>query len=719
MIVFAATIGLSAFLLFLVQPIIAKQILPWFGGSAAVWTTCMVFFQVTLLAGYFYSDQVIRKLQARQQALLHGTLLLLSLLVLPITPSEAFKPADADNPIGRILLLLAATIGLPYLMLSTTGPLVQAWFARRFAGTPTAGSVWRLYALSNVASMLALVSYPPLIEPAATNRWQSVGWSLGYGLFVLLALGSAWLASRPAPIPVQPVQPRDDEASTAASAATVTATNAPNAGTSPAGAAPDAAPTAAQMGLWLLLAALGSVFLLAITTHITQNVASVPFLWVLPLAIYLISFILTFDGRGWYWRGWYQALAAVTAVLMMAGLAYRPNRSWTSEDGWLAYFEQGILPLDLAVPLYAWGLFVLCMFFHGELVQRKPSPLHLTRFYLMVSLGGALGGLLVGIAAPLTLNWYWEMPAALLVAAAVLLWLVPARLKSLALLAVICCSFFGWRYVESIHDDAIEMSRNFYGTLRVKATAPDDNPNAKWRMLHGVITHGEQYRNPQYRASPTSYYGVSSGVGQAILGLRELAGGKPQNIGLIGLGVGTLAAYGREGDSYRFYELNPAVLSLAERRFSYLSDTKARVETPLGDARLVLEREPAQGFDLLAVDAFSSDSIPVHLITRQALTVYRRHLREGGAVAFHISNRYLNLQPVVQQMAEEAGLKAWIVVDEPDDDSPLFKSDWVLVTANDALLQWLKARGKGEMLKTEARVRPWTDDYNNLFEVLK
>ena len=704
MIVFAATIGLSAFLLFLVQPIIAKQILPWFGGSAAVWTTCMVFFQVVLLAGYFYSDQVIRKLQARQQALLHGTLLLLSLLLLPITPSEAFKPADADNPIGRILMLLAATIGLPYLMLSTTGPLVQAWFARRYAGTPKAGSVWRLYALSNVASMLALVSYPPLIEPAASSRLQSLGWSAGFAVFVLLTLVSAWLATRPGVASTSGLQAVTPDAP-AADRAELEAAESP--------------PTGRQQALWLLLAAMGSVLLLAITTHITQNVASVPFLWVLPLAIYLVSFILTFDGRGWYWRGWYHGMAGLASLLMLAGLTFKPNLNWTVEDGWRELVLTGILPLDLAVPLYAWGLFVLCMFCHGELVQRKPSPLHLTRFYLMVSLGGAVGGLLVGVVAPLALNWYWELPAALLLATVLLVGLAQRWGRALAFVGVMAGAGLMALYIASVRVQTIEMSRNFYGTLRVTATAADDHPSARWRLLHGVIAHGEQYRRDPYRRNPTTYYGASSGVGQAIFGLRELGGNGPQQIGLVGLGTGTLAAYGREGDSYRFYELNPAVLELAERRFTYLGDSKARIETPLGDARLVLEREPPQNFDLLAVDAFSSDSIPVHLITRQAMAVYQRHLREGGVVAFHVSNRYLNLRPVVQQIAAAAGMKAWLVVDRPEADSPLYKTDWILVTSNEALLQWLKQRDKGSLMEQVVTIEPWTDDYNNLFDVLK
>jgi hypothetical protein len=712
-ILFAATIGLSAFLLFLVQPVIAKQILPWFGGSAAVWTTCMVFFQVTLLAGYFYSDWVIRNLKARQQAWLHGALLLVSLLVLPITPSEALKPVDGDNPIGRILTLLAVTIGLPYLMLSTTGPLVQAWFARRFAGTPTLGSVWRLYALSNIASMLALVLYPPLIEPAASTRGQSLGWSLGYAVFVLLTIASAVLATRPGVAAAAAAPPAGGDTVPDALQAAAGAS-------APADVAmPETAPGLSRQLLWLSLSAGGSLLLLAVTSHITQNVASVPFLWVLPLAIYLISFILTFDGRGWYWQRFYQVLAGVMAALMLGGLTYRPNHGWTPEDGIGQLLEKGILPIDEAVPLYAYGLFVLCMFLHGELVQRKPAPAHLTRFYLMVSLGGAIGGLLVGVVAPLALNWYWELPVALLAVGALALAFSPARLKAVLLIALIGGGFYGWRYVESVHENVIEISRNFYGTLRVKTTAPEGDPAAVWRMMHGVITHGEQYRADQHRRTPTSYYGPSSGVAQAIFTLREMNGNRPQRVGLIGMGVGTLAAYGREGDLYRFYELNPAVLDLAQRRFTYLADTAATLETPLGDARLVLEREAPQRYDVLAVDAFSSDSIPVHLITREAMQVYRRHLAEGGVVAFHISNRYLNLQPVVQQIARDAGLKPWLIIDDPEATSPLYKSDWVLVTANEALLFLLKDRGKGIPLESDIQIRPWTDDYNNLFDVLK
>ena len=698
MLLFVSTVGLSAFLLFLVQPLIAKQILPWFGGSAAVWTTCMVFFQLVLLAGYFYADWVVRRLTPRRQAMLHGSLLAVSLLLLPITPSADFKPESADHPAGQILLLLTVTIGLPYLMLSTTGPLVQAWFARHFDGTPRLVSVWRLYAWSNVASMAALLLYPPVIEPLADARTQSLAWSLGYAVFALLVTASAWLASRPRPGGVDSTRP--------AMAAL------PEEPATPAG-------LGQQLG-WLALAAMGSVLLLAITTHITQNVASVPFLWVLPLALYLLSFILTFDGRGWYWPRWYPAMVALLGCAMMAGLVWRPTRGWTPDAGWATLLEPGLMHLKLAVPLYAGGLFVLCMFVHGELVARRPAPALLTRFYLMVSLGGAVGGLLVGLIAPLSFNAYWELPAALLLSMAAVVALGRRWVRGLGVAALVLSAWIGWRHAAQVHDGAMVMARDFYGTLRVQRHALGEQPDGLRRMLHGVIAHGEQYRDER-RSEATAYYGSSSGVALALMALREQNEG-PQRVGLIGLGVGTLATYGRPGDTYRFYELAPLVLQMARQHFSYLSDSKATVQTALGDARLVMERESPQRFDLLAVDAFSSDAIPAHLITREAMAVYRRHLRSGGVVAFHVSNRYLNLVPVVAAAAAEAGLRAWLVEDVPADDTGLFESDWVLVTDNRALLDHLAQHGQGASAAAQRNgqpVRAWTDDFNNLFEALR
>jgi spermidine synthase len=697
MTLFASTIALSAFLLFLVQPIIAKQILPWFGGSAAVWTTCMVFFQFTLLAGYFYADTMVRKVAPRRQAVIHTALLLLSLAVLPIVPSEALKPVDGSDPTLRILGLLALTIGLPYLMLSTTGPLVQAWFARRYAGE----RVYRLYALSNVASMSALVAYPPLIEPLTSARVQSWGWSAAYAAFAVLAVLSAWAGARAAARP-------SGEAGAAGSS--------PAAMAQPASQA-EAAPTWARQGLWLLLSALGSVMLLASTTHITQNVASIPFLWVLPLSLYLLTFILCFDGQGWYRGAWMRPVTTLLCAAMLAALTWRLK--WPGEAPWIGV-EEALMPITQAVPLYALGLFAVCMFCHGELVARKPAPAHLTRFYLMVSLGGAAGGLLVGLVAPVVFDWTWELPLALVLAGLLVLGLSsswPGR--AFSLLCVGVSVWAGVKYHDDIRSSTIEISRNFYGTLRVQSTGAVGQPNTSWRLMHGVIIHGEQYREDARRREATTYYAPTSGIGRTITLLRDASPGQPQRVGLIGLGVGTLATYGRAGDHYRIYELNPAVLDLAKRRFSYLSDSPAEIVTPLGDARLVLEREAPQKLDVLAVDAFSSDSIPVHLITREAITAYRRHVHDGGAIVFHISNRYLELTGVVRQLADHIGWTAMRVVDEPPKDTDGYHSDWIVVTRNPALIQSLREQANAREASADTRLKPWTDDYNNLFQVLK
>lgn len=686
MILHAATIALSAFLLFLVQPIIARQILPWFGGSAAVWTTCMVFFQVVLLAGYFYSDLMIRRATPRTQAIVHTVLLIASLAFLPITASEAMKPVDASQPIGRILLLLSVTIGLPYLMLATTGPLVQAWFTREFS----TARVYRLYALSNLASMLALIIYPPAIEPFASGRWQSVGWSIGYAGFAVLAIVAGWRAARAAA--AQPIEVRS------VSTDEVTA---PRPGAV-------AAPSVSEQLLWLTLASMGSVMLLAITTHITQNVASIPFLWVLPLALYLITFILCFDGDGWYRRSIYRPLAALACVAMTAALSLR-----FADEG--LEIERGLMPILQAVPLYAIGLFVLCMFVHGELVARKPAPAHLTRFYLMVSLGGAIGGLLVGIGAPMSFDWYWELALAMIVVAVLVGGLSRGWMRGAGLVALVACLLLGWDYVNWIRGEMIEVSRNFYGTLRVRALEASDTRAERRQLLHGEILHGEQFTAPQKRRLPTTYYGPDSGIGR-VLTARS---GAPIKVGLIGVGVGTLATYGRAGDVYRLYELNPSVIDIARKHFTYLADSEAQVQTVLGDARLVLEREAPQRFDVLAVDAFSSDSIPVHLVTREALAVYRRHLAERGAVAFHITNRYLDLSGVVRRLADEAGLQALRVHDQPGDDSPNYRSDWIILSADPELLAALRAQGAKAVEPSPASRATWTDDHHNLFEVLK
>jgi SAM-dependent methyltransferase len=673
MIIYAATIFVSAFLLFLVQPVIAKQILPWFGGSAAVWTTCLVFFQFLLLFGYAYADWTTRRMRPRSQVWLHVGLLALSLVSLPIIPDVLWKPAGDEDPVMRILGLLAATIGLPYFLLSTTGPLVQAWFARSF---PT-GTVYRLFALSNFASLLALVAYPPLIEPWIPTRTQSLVWSAGYVLFVALCAGAAFFSLRTMAGVQAPAAAREQ--------------------------AEGAEPVARDYIVWLLLAAMGSYMLLAVTNHITQNVASVPFLWILPLILYLLTFIFCFEGRGWYQRRFFLGPLAVIVVVMAWGL----------------HAGGDIMEVTHAVPIYCAGLLVCCMFYHGELANLKPAPRYLTRFYLMVSLGGALGGLFVGVIAPLVFDTYYEFGIGLVITgllAAYLLWPLPKWIPVAALAITATTVYYAYEYVHDLKRNTRATMRNFYGTLRVKQNGPEDEPTTVRRLMHGVIMHGEQYLEPKLRRQATSYYGPDAGVGLAI---RHYAD-KPLRLGVIGLGTGTLAAWGKPGDTFRFYELDPQVLAVAQRDFYYLSDSKAKIETALGDARLNLEREPPQNFDILVIDAFSSDSIPVHLVTREALAVYMRHMQPNGVVAFHVTNRYLDLPPVVQKIAEAHGLPAVLVSHDPDEkDERYSRTDWVLITRDKSLLEADAIQRVAAEITVPKGLGVWTDDFNNLLRILK
>ena len=664
----AAVIALSSFLLFLVQPLIARLILPWFGGGAAVWTTCMLFFQSLLLAGYAYAHASSARLAPRPQALLHIALLAAATATLPIAPAERWQPAGDEEPVTAILLLLGAAVGLPYLLLSATSPLVQAWFARVRPGA----NPYRLFALSNFASLAALVGYPLAVEPWLSNGEQVAGWSWLFALFALLCAVLAWRSAVP-----------------------------------DAAAAPCEAPAPGRAELlhWLALSATGSVMLLAVTNHVTQNVAAIPLLWLAPLTLYLLSFILAFEGR--MYRSELFWAVCLAALLGMA---------WLLAD---ADFQFD-LPVQLGVFLP--GLFVACLFCHGELYRLRPAPRHLTAFYLTVSAGGALGGLLVAVVAPLAFDGYYELGLAMIAVA----FLAAMRCASLhrvagfASLAVLmavsgAAIYDGLRFAQDVR----LASRNFYGVLRVKEYGAPGEASHLRRLMHGVIMHGEQYLHAERRGQPTSYYEHSSGIGAALLARRARPG--PMRVGVIGLGTGTLAAYGRPGDLFRFYEINPRVMRIAASDFTYLADSAARIELELGDARLSLGSEPPQGFDVLAVDAFSSDAIPVHLITREALALYLRHVRPDGIVAFHVSNRFLDLVPVVARLAAENGVHAAVVYEEgSDEDESRTQSDWVLVSRDPAALKGAEFEAVGAApAEDRAELRTWTDDYSNLVQILK
>jgi SAM-dependent methyltransferase len=667
----AATVFLSAFLLFLVQPLLAKQILPWFGGAAIVWTLCMVFFQMALLLGYAYAHWLTR-IAGAKQAWIHLALLAASLVFLPVAPDASWKPGGGDSPVWRILALLCATVGLPYFLLSSTSPLVQAWFARAFPGS----SPYRLFALSNLASMLALLGYPFLFEPWLASREQSLGWSAGYAAFVLCCAALAWKSRALPPLTVE--------------------------GGQLAETAEEPRPAARQVALWLALSALGSVTLLAVSNHLTQNISSIPLLWVVPLAVYLLTFILCFEGRNWYRRDIY--LGSLLWLLCVM--------AWFLADKSLQF------ELLWQILVFTVGLYFVCMFCHGELARRRPGPRHLTLFYLVVSLGGVLGGILVGIVAPVTLPGYLELEIALVVIAALALATnlkrpIPVVLMLVAVLAF-TSSALVWR-IRTFTEDTVHIERNYYGVLRVKEnTMRLGDADTRYRSLvHGSILHGEQWLSEKYRRSATTYYKTSSGIGRVLLAFE----GKPIRVGVIGLGAGSIAVYGDGDDVYRFYDINPAVERIARTWFTYLADCPAKVEVVLGDARLSLEREAPQNFDVLVVDAFSGDSIPVHLITVEAFTEYLRHLKPGGVIVFHVSNRFLDLKPVLLAIAERHGLEYAYLHESGESGGTT--SDWIAITRDRSFILKPGIVEATEPVIPRPDWRLWTDTYNNLWQVFK
>ncbi len=738
----ALTILLSSFLLFLVQPIIAKQILPWFGGSAGVWTVCLVFFQMTLLLGYSYAHWLTRRRADSRQFALHTALLLVSCLTLPIVPGAFWKPVHDSAPALRILGLLAATVGLPYFLLSSSAPLLQCWLSDETRSSQP-HAIYRLFALSNFGSLIGLLSYPFAIEPFATVRVQAWVWSGAYLLFAACLIGYCRRRWR------EPQLQRVQRA---------------------ANADPGTPPSAALYAYWIGCAALGSALLLSVTNQITQNVASIPFLWIIPLSIYLFSFVVCFEGRSG--RGWYERRFWITPAMMA-----------TVAMAWALSANQANLSMYLSLPIYAVGLFLACVVCHGELARSKPNPRHLTHFYLSLAAGGAVGGLLVGLVAPHVFDNYWEMPLALLavtglgvygsarqmgplagtswagngivaILATALILLVLGALpwvkavsgdarwgavfvllmsalvlqryalfRAVALTALLCTLTFGWYYYHSLSTGTQLMVRNFYGALRVQGSSA-----GLWHirtLAHGVVIHGTQIVEPPQSLMPTTYYGETSGIGRAIL-IQDMSA-ESLRIGSIGLGAGTLAVYGRPGDLFRVYELNPAVVDIARNQFTYLRDSKARVEVVLGDARLSLERELAQGafdkpeqrFDILSVDAFSGDAIPVHLLTREAFASYARVITADGIIAFHLSNRYLDLATVVGQIAKDAGFHAVLVADRPSPYGLTSASDWALVTRSVRFLEQPEIVAYSTAIVPRPGLPVWTDQFSNLFQILK
>ncbi len=819
MLAYAFTIFAGAFLLFQVQPLIGKYILPWFGGGPGVWTTCLMFFQVMLLAGYAYAHFTARWLRPRAQALAHVVLLAAAVALLPITPSEAWKNLANGNPTLQILELLTVCLGLPYFVLASTGPLLQHWFSLTQPGR----SPYRLYALSNTGSLLALLSYPFFVESQFTRGLQARLWAWG---LVVYAVACAWCALKvwrsassplsavPAALPAEPGPARHPTRESAAASARVDHRS----------PATSASPSPLTPALWLLLPACAAVLLMAITNKLCQDVAAVPFLWIVPLSLYLLSFIICFDSPRWYVRlpFTFALIAALAAIC------------W-------ALFYGADLSVYKQLAIYSGGLFICCMVCHGELYRLRPDPRRLTTFYLLIAAGGALGGVFVAVVAPLVFEDYYELHSGLWLCGLLFLvicltskrtaegvapnskpeaqsqrapslvatidegkaqsssfnvqrvlrnlgrsflepsqewrWLactlpvlvfvgldrflahfgqdlgeapnrhfLVLRIASWGLLVVLVTSWVArgklryfryWRglacawlslglaalgvalWMQGIKSGGgvVYISRNFYGVLTVYEYRQDDPKSHYLLLRHGRITHGLQFVDPEEARWPTAYYGKDSGIGLVLDALPNA----PRRLGLVGLGAGTLTAYSRKGDYVRIYEINPEVYRLATNRFTYLAASAGKVDVALGDARLSLEHEPPQQFDLLALDAFSSDAIPVHLLTREAFELYQRHVKTNGVIAVHISNHYLDLEPVVANLAREFQYQMILVdYDETEDEWWLYPSTWALLTHDETLLTLPELSFGARSAPSNApKVPLWTDDFTSLYRILK
>ncbi len=759
----AITIFLSAFLLFTVQLILGKWLLPWFGGAPAVWTTCMLFFQVLLLGGYAYARALDAYLPPRSQAIVHGALLLVAAAILlvqsqawgmPILPDLTWRPHPESIPWIHLLGTLTIAIALPFFLLAATSPLLQRWYSL----VPYRGSPYRLYALSNAGSLLGLLSYPFFFEVLFPVPAQALGWAILFGFF---AAGCGMAAMRLRSVTAVSDRVRPPEANRAV-----------------------ATPHEGRPIEWLLLSACAAAMLLSITNVVSQDIAVVPLLWVLPLTIYLFTFILCFDHPRWYDRRFFTILLTILVTTISIVI--------TSEAS---------LGLPEQLLLYGGVLFAFCMLCHGELYRSRPDVSKLTSFYLMVALGGALGGGFVSLAAPLLFDGFWEFPIALLAGlslftvrfyremgsllhaghwtqaaavAGVMLAIVATTYMeantaesggSTRLLLLIGSSFLGgfaivagsrllganalaghriWsralntcliflavaiciQTIRSTYIDTRSVDRNFYGVVRVIAVPGNENRPAYREMVHGQVQHGFQFVDSEWSRFPTSYYSPDSGAGRTLLHHpNRNQPGNSLEVGVIGLGIGTLAAYGREGDRFVQYEINPHVIALARGEggwFSYLEHSPAEHEIVGGDARLALEAElqdrGGRSFDVLVLDAFSGDAVPAHLLTTEAFALYWEHLRDADSViAAHVSNLHLDLPAVVHGIAEHFGWDKFLIQAAGSGPRP-FSSDWVVLASPEN--QWIRQSpiaAEAAPFPTDRTVL-WTDRYSSLFRILK
>ncbi|MBA3975476.1 MAG: hypothetical protein C0504_14820 [Candidatus Solibacter sp.] len=659
MVFLAAGVVGSAFCLFLIQPMMAKRLLPVFGGSASVWAVCLVFYQSMLLLGYLYAHGLARRLPPRVQAAVHAGLCVLALLALPRAGAPPME-AGAGSPAAGIVVQLALAIGLPYLMLSATSPLLQHWYAQLYP----AGQAYRLFAWSNLSCVAALLAFPFWLEPRW--EWGEIArlWKWGFvaaALFHLLSAGLVW-KRRPA-------------------------------GIKPVSEGSDGPPVLRRsVALWLYWAFLGSGLLVSVTDHLCLVVAPFPMLWVLPLLLYLLSFVVTFESDRY--RRWWGVPAGFAGLLSMA---------------WALTYLAPARMLGPGVAIFTLGLFAVCLMVHGELAASRPPERHLTSFYIAMAAGGAMGSVFVALIAPLVFRQMVEMPLLLAMTAVTALFLVYGRsvysdaLAAVAAVVIVAAAGANWLALQS---RVVAVDRNFYGSMRVTESPGPDGSGRLRTMVHGAVNHGSQFVDKQRRHIPLTYYTAQTGAGQLLS--RQSAG--PRKVGLVGLGAGALASYGRPGDVFFFYEINPLVVSLARTHFSYLSDSPARVEMVLGDARIMLSRQPDQHFDVLAVDAFTGDSVPVHLLTREAMAIYSRHLKPDGVLALHLSNLHLDLTKVALAHGRELNWRSSVIATPADSRFDSVGAVWVLMSRGQAGPGLPSGPGTGPV---------WTDEHSSLLHVLR
>lgn len=727
LVVYTAAIFVSALLLFSVQPLFTKMVLPRLGGSPAVWSVAMVFFQALLLAGYAYAHFLMQLRSRVVPVVVHLVLLMVAILTLPLSIASSWGDPPTSGYALWLLGLFVVSIGLPFFALAANNPLLQAWFVR--TGHPDAPDPYFLYASSNIGSFLALLSYPLVIEPILTLRTQNLIWTAGYGVLIVLIAACGALLLR---APVQTAVQLEAEGS-------------------------DLPPPSWLLrARWIFLAAVPSGLLIAVTAHISTDVAAAPLLWVLPLSLYLLTWVLVFQSRPLLPHKWMLALQplAIAGVVVLLAVGGEQNLLLTLGGHQLCFF-------------------LIAMACHGELARTRPAAKYLTGFYVALSFGGMVGGLFAGLIAPFTFSWVAEYPILLALAALcrpaekgerlplVTRWywlalavlalalIVPAETTSevtgyleehrvwvagsvgvLAALLAILLNADRWKIFATVvvalvlirlypaDDGRIETVRSFFGVHKIVVTA-----NGQYHVLmHGTTIHGAQkYQNDDGspvagRPEPITYYHKDGGIGRAITAIRERKGA-PLRVAVIGVGAGTLTCAAEPGESWKFFEIDQTMVDTASdpKYFSYVRNCAPDFKPVIGDARLTFAKEPDGVYDLIIVDAYSSDAIPIHLATEEAMAIYKAKLAPQGAVVMHVSNRHLELESVVVGIADANDLKSWVYdEDSGRDDEYIFPTDVVVSAREEADVGKLAASDKWTETEPTEGERVWTDDYSNI-----